>query len=111
MTKAHPGLHPLEAERLNVKPAPKDKLPDELLNQIIPLSDAKRKELGITEVDEATGEVGSPELAAMLTVNPHDYSKEQTFKAERLELWKRSREELKELLRIEKVQNYYGIKL
>jgi hypothetical protein len=111
MAKVSHGLHPLEAERLNVRPEPEDRLPDDLLNQIVPLSHAERRELGITEVDEATGEVGSPELAAMLTVNPHDYSREQMLKADRLELWKRSREELKELLRIERIQNSYGIKL
>lgn len=110
-TKIELNLDADEAERLGRKPRKEDLIPDHLRAKIKPLTVEEREEFGITPYDEAWGKVGAMTVAAVLTVHPDDYSAEQNFKAHRLKLWDKSREELKELLGYENLQNESGFKL
>lgn len=101
-------IHPLEEKRLSKVTKGRPALPATALKNLAPLSEEERAKLGVTDGEVRRGKQGSPELAALLTVDPLKYSDEQYYKVRANKLWEKSREEIKALVGDERQKQENG---
>lgn len=100
-----------ERERLGRKPLEEERIPEELRAKIPLFTKKEREVIGITPTEEAWAKVGMMTLSSIICVHPDDYSEEQSFKAERLKLWEKTKDEIKKEVGYEVEQHRIGSKL